>query len=210
MQSHSCTGFTSAVGQDDTKHGVARTIFAQKFLAPGASHTPVVVRQRRNLPPDSQGLVQLKEVNLMKLRHKAVPGDPKDRGSMVPIDQRLHATVRLEVIGKSAKEITLWFRKVMWIRTKPSLSNAPQIMVAGRALDLVVQHFGISHTPSVSFSTVYDDSDIYHESDILFEAIIRGVWGSSAAESFGIISATRGWIYSCVDRLTVRWISVPA
>ena len=120
MQSHSCTGLT--VEKDDTKHGAARAIFAQKFLASSTptSHTPVVVRQRRNLPPDLQKLAQLQKVNLMKLRHKAVPGDPKDRGSMVPVDQRLHIIARLEIIGQSAKEITLWFRKVMWIRTNPS------------------------------------------------------------------------------------------
>lgn len=73
----------------------------------------MVARRRTNLPTDSQKLAQLRKVNLMKLRHKAVPGDPKDRSSTVPVDQRFHVTVRLEIFGRSAKEIALWFRKVM-------------------------------------------------------------------------------------------------
>ncbi|KAG8217412.1 hypothetical protein J3R82DRAFT_5553 [Butyriboletus roseoflavus] len=113
MQSHSCAGL--AVGKDDVKHEAARAVLAQRFSATDAStsHTPVVVRRRRILPPDSQELAQLQKVNLMKLRHKAIPGDPKDRGSTVSVDQRLHVTVRLEIVGRSTKEIALWFRKVM-------------------------------------------------------------------------------------------------
>ncbi|KAF8553403.1 hypothetical protein OG21DRAFT_1441965 [Imleria badia] len=113
MQSHSCTGLT--IGKDDLKHEAARAILTQKFLATSTptSHTPVVTRRPRNLPPDSQKLAQLQKVNLMKLRHKAVSGDPKDRSSTVPVDQRIHITVRLEVLGQTTKESALWFRKVM-------------------------------------------------------------------------------------------------
>ena len=113
MQSHSCAGLTPE--KDNTKHEAARAIFSQKFSAPGTStsHTPVVVRQRRNLPAGSQKVAQLQKVNLMKLRHKAIPGDPKDRNSVVPVDQRLHVTVRLNIISQSTKEVALWFRKVI-------------------------------------------------------------------------------------------------
>jgi len=69
----------------------------------------------------------------MKLRHKAVPADPKDRGSVVPVEQRIHVTVRLEILGQSKKEDVLWFRKTT---------------VTGKALDLVVQHFAVSRTVS--------------------------------------------------------------
>lgn len=113
MQSHSCIGLTT--GRDDVKHEAARAIFAEKFLVTGTptSHTPVVARRPRNLPPGSQKLAQLQKVNLMKLRHKAVPGDTKDKGSMIPIDQRIHVIVRLDILGQSAEEIALWFRKVV-------------------------------------------------------------------------------------------------
>jgi hypothetical protein len=125
MQSHSCAGLT--IGKDDVKHEAARAIFAERFLGASTptSHTPVVARRPRNLPPDSQKLAQLRKVNLMKLRHKAVPGDPKDRGSSVPVDQRIHVTVRLEILGQSTEEIVLWFRKVMWVHTNHLLSNVP-------------------------------------------------------------------------------------
>jgi len=128
MQSHACPGLV--IGKDDVKHEAARAILAEKFLATGnsTSYTPVVARRPRNLPPDSQKLAQLRKVNLMKLRHKAVPGDPKDKGSSIPVDQRIHVTVRL---GQSTKEIVLWFRKTT---------------ITGKALDLAVQHFGVSHT----------------------------------------------------------------
>lgn len=113
MQSHSCTGLT--IGKDDVRHEAARAALAQNFLVTSnpTSHTPAVTRRPRNLPLDSQKLAQLQRVNLMKLRHKAVPGDPKDRSSMVPVDQRIHVTVRLEILGQSTREATLWFRKVM-------------------------------------------------------------------------------------------------
>lgn len=115
MQSHACPGLV--IGKDDVKHETARAILAEKFLATGnsTSYTPVVARRPRNLPPDSQKLAQLQKVNLMKLRHKAAPGDPKDKGSSIPVDQRIHVTVRLEILGQSTKEIVLWFRKVMWV-----------------------------------------------------------------------------------------------
>ena len=109
------------------KHEAARAIFAEKFLATSTptSHTPVVARRPRNLPPSSQKLAQLQKVNLMKLRHKAVSGDPKDRGSSIPVDQRIHVTVRLDILGQSTEEIDLWFRKVMWVHTSHLFSNVP-------------------------------------------------------------------------------------
>lgn len=113
--SHSCNSLT--VQKHDTKHDAARAILSEKLGTP-SSHTPVVVHQQRKLPPGSQKLAQLQKVNLMKLRHKAVPADPKDSGSAVPIDQRLHVTARVEISGQSTKESALWFRKVIWFRTK--------------------------------------------------------------------------------------------
>jgi len=45
---------------------------------------------------------------MMKMRHKAVPGDPKDKGS-VPVGQRIHVNVRYDTDG-SKKEGIFWFR----------------------------------------------------------------------------------------------------
>lgn len=112
MQSHSCTRLTT--GTDDVKHEAARAILAEKFpsMSTPTSHTPVVARRPTQLPSDPQKRAQLQRVNLMKLRHKAVPADPKDKGSTVSVDQRVHVTVRLEVTGQSTQERALWFRRV--------------------------------------------------------------------------------------------------
>lgn len=206
MQSHACIGF--AAGKDDVKHEAARAILAQKFSAStSTSHTPVVARRQRNLPPDSQKLAQLQKVNLMKLRHRAIPADPKDRGSMVPVFQRLHVTVRLEIVGRLAKETALWFRKVMQVDTKLSFSNVPQTTITGKALDLVVQHFSVSHTGSVSFLLLWRLSSL-SVPDATFKGIVRGNRKLYVAESFGVIGATRGWINSCADCLRVKRINI--
>ena len=124
MQSPACPGLTT--GKDHVKHEVARSILAQKFSATGVptSHTPVVARQRRDVSADPKKLAQLQRVNLMKLRHKAVPGDPNDKSSTVLVDQRIHMTVRLEIPGQPSKESALWFRKVIYkFRATFSCSN---------------------------------------------------------------------------------------
>lgn len=47
----------------------------------------------------------------MKMRHKAQPGDPKDKNKHVAIDQKLHLKVRAKEKGDEEK--LLWFHKVM-------------------------------------------------------------------------------------------------
>lgn len=46
----------------------------------------------------------------MKMRHKAQPGDPKDKNKYVHIDQKLHIKVRAE--EKGDEERIFWFSKV--------------------------------------------------------------------------------------------------
>jgi len=131
MESHSCTGL--AIGKENVKHETARAILAQNFSGT-SSQTPVVAPRQRSYPSNPQKLAQLQKVNLMKLRHKAVPGNPKDKTSVPPVDQRLHVMMRLDMADdKPTKEVALWFRKTT---------------IAGKALDLVADHFGLSHTVS--------------------------------------------------------------
>jgi hypothetical protein len=47
----------------------------------------------------------------MKMRHKAQPGDPRDKNKPVTIDQKLHVKVSAEEKGNEEK--VLWFQKVM-------------------------------------------------------------------------------------------------
>jgi len=48
----------------------------------------------------------------MKMRHRAIPGDPKDKPSSVLVDQRLHVKVKLDDPNYPRKEGVFWFRKV--------------------------------------------------------------------------------------------------
>ena len=45
----------------------------------------------------------------MKMRHRAIPGDPKDKRANLSSDQKLHVQVRLE---ENDTILVLWFRKV--------------------------------------------------------------------------------------------------
>ena len=49
------------------------------------------------------------KVQAMKMRQRAVPGDPRDKTATVSLDQKLHVQVKLE--GKTVVSV-LWFRKV--------------------------------------------------------------------------------------------------
>jgi len=69
----------------------------------------------------------------MKMRHRASPGDPKDNPSSVLVDQRLHVKVKLEHSKYAPKEGIFWFRKTVG---------------AGRAIDHLATHLGISSTDS--------------------------------------------------------------
>jgi hypothetical protein len=48
----------------------------------------------------------------MKMRHRAVPGDPRDNASSISVDQRLHVRVTTDAELNSEGERLLWFRKV--------------------------------------------------------------------------------------------------
>jgi hypothetical protein len=46
------------------------------------------------------------------MRHRAIPGDPKDKPSSVLVNQRLHVKVNLDNPNYADKEGIFWFRKV--------------------------------------------------------------------------------------------------
>ncbi|KAF8835444.1 hypothetical protein BDN67DRAFT_984629 [Paxillus ammoniavirescens] len=94
-------------------------------------------RTRRSLKPttDTKKVAQLRKVNLMQMRHKAMPGDPKDKDSTIPVERRLHINVQLEMTGQPPGGIILWFQKTM---------------ATGKALDLIVDHFMLSTSEASS------------------------------------------------------------
>jgi hypothetical protein len=65
----------------------------------------------RKVPTDPKKLAQLQKVELMRMRHRAVPADPKDKPGSIGVDQRLHVKVRCKGDGGAIEKI-FWFRKV--------------------------------------------------------------------------------------------------
>lgn len=86
----------------------------------------VVPAKRKAPPKDPKKAAQLRQVELMKMRHKAQPADSRDKNKHVPVDQKLHLKVRAEEKGV---ENIFWFSKTI---------------IAGRALDLLASQFGLS------------------------------------------------------------------
>jgi len=58
-------------------------------------------------PTDPTKLLQWRKMEVMKMRHRAVCGDPKDKTSSLPPDQRLHVKIHFQDADK-----VFWFRKV--------------------------------------------------------------------------------------------------
>ncbi|KAL4067542.1 hypothetical protein J3A83DRAFT_4252563 [Scleroderma citrinum] len=111
-------------------------------------NTPVAVRSAKS-STDPKKSAQLHKVNMMKMRHKAVPGDPKDKGSHIPMDQRLHVNVCYDVDGSIQQEGIFWFQKSITV---------------GKILDLVATHFNISSSKASTLtlhkSSPKDDGEL--------------------------------------------------
>lgn len=79
------------------------------------------------------------------MRHRAVPGDPKDKPDVVMVDQRLHVKVTGAMDAKG-KERVFWFRKVSRLHSMITVAQltAIQTVGTGKVLDLLAQHLGKS------------------------------------------------------------------
>jgi len=110
-----------------------KNVAGQKLLAihfPSTSATtpaPCAPRAAK-IPSDPKKRAQLQRVELIKMRHRAIPGDPRDKPSSIVVDQRLHVKVKLDHPEHPAKEGMFWFRKTVG---------------TGRALDLLATHLAI-------------------------------------------------------------------
>jgi hypothetical protein len=112
--------------QESDEKKDAQHILARHFSNP-PSHTPLAVRRSVKPPTDPKKIAQIQKVTLMKMRHSAIAGDPRDR-SPIPANERLHVKARLEVTGMPVQERVFWFRKSV---------------VTGRALDLISANLGV-------------------------------------------------------------------
>ncbi|KAJ7752132.1 hypothetical protein B0H16DRAFT_1317884 [Mycena metata] len=117
-KSHSCNIKPTV----EPKNEAARALLAKNFPSTSKGKT-VPVRRVPKIPTDPVKLAQFRKLELMKMRHSAVPVEPKVAG--IPQEDRLHIKVALD----DGSEKVFWARK--------SLGT-------GRVLDLLANQLGIS------------------------------------------------------------------
>jgi hypothetical protein len=67
----------------------------------------------RPLPKDPAKLAKLRAIELMKMKHKAVPADPGHaKGSGIQAADKIHLRVIYDPCGGTKSEKVLWYRKV--------------------------------------------------------------------------------------------------
>ncbi|KAJ7134997.1 hypothetical protein C8R43DRAFT_1072864 [Mycena crocata] len=119
-KSHSC----QIQPATEPKNEAARALLAKHFPSTSKIKTTTVQRPSK-IPTDPVKLAQYRKLELMKMRHRAVPVDPKDKLSALPQDDRLHFKVACE--DKT--------EKVFWARNS---------LGTGRVLDLLAAQLGLS------------------------------------------------------------------
>lgn len=94
-------------------------------------------------PTDPVKFVQWQKVQTMRMRHRAMPADPKDKTASLPPDQRLHVR-----IGVAETEHIFWLRKVCHfsINRSPYVTRSFKTVVTGRALDLIAKQLKLTYS----------------------------------------------------------------
>lgn len=97
----------------NNKNELARSLLAKHFptstskaTSPSSSVQATLVKTPSS---DPKKLAMAQKVQAMKMRQRAIPGDPKDKTATVSLDQKLHVQVKLE--GNDGVSV-MWFRKV--------------------------------------------------------------------------------------------------
>lgn len=107
------------------KSASARLLLAKNFPPSSGKAAP---QRAPKIPTNLTKLAHYRKVELIKLRHQAVPGNPVD-SSYTPQDHRLH--LRLQVDEQTEK--VFWFRKTT---------------VTGKVLDCLASHLGMASSAS--------------------------------------------------------------
>ncbi|KAJ6547292.1 hypothetical protein B0H19DRAFT_1305818 [Mycena capillaripes] len=101
-KSHSCQIKPSV----EPKNEAARALLAKHFPST-TSKVKAKTAPARRPPTDPVKLAQFRKLELMKMRHSAVPADPKDKLAALPQDDRLH----IKVVSDDNAEKVFWVRK---------------------------------------------------------------------------------------------------
>lgn len=108
-ETHACSPSTSS--SQPLSNEAGKALLAKHFPNVRAARTPISISKRRKLPTDPKKRAQVLKVELMKVRHTAIPADRNDtRAQSVLVQDRLHARITME--GVEGKEKCFWFRKV--------------------------------------------------------------------------------------------------
>jgi len=120
------------------KNEAAHALLAKHFSSAAAtsSNHRLASAPTRKVPTDPKKLAQFQKVEFMKMRHRAVPADPRDKPGSIGIDQRLHVRVNCDSDPEAAQKI-FWFRKTVG---------------TGRALDMLARHFDVQTTVPLRLS----------------------------------------------------------
>ena len=117
---HLCSSLTI---EKPVQNEVARAVLVKNFSSTESTSKPIPIRPSSTTKNPAK-LAQIKKVELMKMKHQAVPGDPKASSSK--LEERLY--IRVFVDGSSNS-------KVFWL---------PQNILAGKAFDLLSSHFTLT------------------------------------------------------------------
>ncbi|KIJ47280.1 hypothetical protein M422DRAFT_778200 [Sphaerobolus stellatus SS14] len=94
----------------------------------------------KKLPTDPKKLARLRAVELMKMRHHAIPADPRDKNVSMAPSERLHLKVQVKIQnGSGSSGATDGQEKSFWLR---------KTVGAGRALDMIADQFAIKISDS--------------------------------------------------------------
>lgn len=133
------------------KNAKARALLDKHF--PASQSTGTSTKTTTQKLTDPKKLTQLRKVQLLKMRHKAKPGDSRDKPGSVGVAERLHLQVYIE--DNTASE-PFWFRKVrqyILFSSRRMLKIYSQTTITGRAIDLLASQFGMSSATKVCLST---------------------------------------------------------
>ncbi|KIY69598.1 hypothetical protein CYLTODRAFT_372403 [Cylindrobasidium torrendii FP15055 ss-10] len=122
---HACT---PSSGSEHTRENSKARALLTKHFGVGTAKTATSSSTPSASSSTSPKSVQVKKVEMMKMRHKAVPADPKDKPASVPAATRLHVRVRVE---DGEDERIFWLKKTT---------------VAGKALDLLAAAMKVKMT----------------------------------------------------------------
>jgi hypothetical protein len=113
--SHSCQVVDAPKSQ---RSASARALLAKNF--PTSSRKKAAPQRTTNIPTEPIKLARHRKAELIRMRHRAAPGNPVDN-SYTPQDQRLH--LRLQIDEQTEK--VFWFCKVCTMIGQITLVNDP-------------------------------------------------------------------------------------